>query len=310
VADYNLYKLSDEEFEDLVVHICRDWLGEGISKFSTGADGGRDATFEGTANKFPSETEPIKGKFVVQAKASKPPTAACTYSTFRKVVEDEIPRIKNLKAGGELDCYLLMTNRKKSADAEKKVVAYIKREVEVENVWLRGREDIDSYLETHPKLVQALKLDRLRSPLRIHPNELAQLIEGFSCNTGVFEEAIDSMYNFSEYQGIDEKNRVNGLSASYFNYIKKKSEPYFAEIKVFLENPRNGELCRAYHNTADEFQAKIIIHRAKFEVFDEVFEHLYDLVVEQCPKLGHLSQLISVFLHYMYCGCDIGEATE
>lgn len=310
MAEYDLYKLSDEEFEDLVVHICRDWLGEGISKFSTGADGGRDAKFEGTANKFPSETKPAEGMFVVQAKASKSPVASCAFSKFRSIIEKEIPRIKKLNEAGELDCYLMMTNRMKSADADTKVVRHIMSKTSVKFVWLRGREDIDSYLTTHPRLVKELKLNRLRTPLRINPNELAMLIKVFSENTDVFERAIDSMHNFSQYKGIDEKNRVNGLSESYFKYIKQKSEPFFAEIRGFLLNPRNDRLRRAYHNAADEFQAKIIVHRSKFDAFDEVFDHLYNMIVDQVPELESHAKLVSVFIHYMYCTCDIGDGEE
>ena len=57
--DYRLYELHDDEFERLVVRICVRWLGEGVTPFAPGKDGGRDGKFHGRANCFPSVAEPL-----------------------------------------------------------------------------------------------------------------------------------------------------------------------------------------------------------------------------------------------------------
>ena len=56
--NYPLENLKDKEFEKLVALICERILGLGTIVFSKGKDGGKDAKFEGKANKFPSEREP------------------------------------------------------------------------------------------------------------------------------------------------------------------------------------------------------------------------------------------------------------
>lgn len=308
MANYHLYELNDKEFEDLVIHICRDLLGKGISAFSEGRDGGRDAKFEGTANEFPDKRNPAFGKFIVQAKSASSPDASCSSGKFRTIVRKLFPSIKKLKENNELDNYLLFTNRKKTGDTDNDIVNEIKENTDVEQVWLRGREDIELYLDVHQDLVRKLKLDRFRSPLRIIPDDLATLITEFDDHYDTIDQAIDSMHNFKDYPGIETKNTINKLSEAYFKYIGRNSEPYFAEIKDFLENPRNKKLSKIYHNRADNFQAKIILKRNQFIVFDEVFELLYDQILEQCPKLKDKSQLVHVFLHYMYCNCDIGES--
>ncbi|HED07317.1 MAG TPA: hypothetical protein ENI57_04285 [Ignavibacteria bacterium] len=52
--NYPLENLKDTEFEKLVALICERILGLGTIVFSKG----KDAKFEGKANKFPSEREP------------------------------------------------------------------------------------------------------------------------------------------------------------------------------------------------------------------------------------------------------------
>ncbi len=68
MKDYLLHTLSPGAFEELVVRICHEILGFGTISFSSGKDGGRDAFFDSTAQRFPSVAEPWTGKFVIQAK--------------------------------------------------------------------------------------------------------------------------------------------------------------------------------------------------------------------------------------------------
>jgi hypothetical protein len=39
--DHRLYELSDAEFEGVVVQICVRWLGQGVTPFAPGRDGGK-----------------------------------------------------------------------------------------------------------------------------------------------------------------------------------------------------------------------------------------------------------------------------
>jgi hypothetical protein len=93
--------------------------------FSEGKDGGRDGRFQGTANKYPSLKSPWSGKFIVQAKRSASPVAKCADPEFKKLLDDEFPKINRLKKEKEIDIYLIFTNRKMSAGTDAKLRKYI-----------------------------------------------------------------------------------------------------------------------------------------------------------------------------------------
>ncbi len=65
--DYDLSRLSSRSFEQLVQALAVRHFGPGVVVFGDGADGGREATFQG-ATKFAPHGEPWEGKCVVQAK--------------------------------------------------------------------------------------------------------------------------------------------------------------------------------------------------------------------------------------------------
>ncbi len=78
MKDYLLHTLSAGDFEELVVKICHEILGFGTISFSSGPDGGRDAFFDGTAQRFPSKADPWTGKFVIQAKHTEKDDVSCS----------------------------------------------------------------------------------------------------------------------------------------------------------------------------------------------------------------------------------------
>ena len=302
--NFHLNELSNDEFEDLIVHICLDILGQGTSKFAAGPDGGQDAKFTGTANNFPSQSDPAKGKFVIQAKHTVSPVASCSDSKFKTILKEEIPKIKKLVENNELDNYILFTNRKLTGGKEPELTQYLKEQTGLQQIWLRGKEDIEAYLTSNPKLVINLNLNRLRQPLQIHPEELVKIIS-------IFHEHLENLQPTSKtfdliYLNLERKNEINQLTKAYFEYIKENSEIYFEEIKIFLEAPRNKKEKLYYQNIVDELKGKLIIHRDKFDAFEESFAYLYDEILVNHPEIEN-RQLINIFLHYMYCNCDIGK---
>ena len=92
--------------------VCIKVLGEGFVNFASGKDEGKDGKFEGKANSFPSQNKPYEGKFIIQAKHTTNPIASCSDSQFNKLLNEEIPKIKNLNEKGELEHYFILTNRK------------------------------------------------------------------------------------------------------------------------------------------------------------------------------------------------------
>jgi len=303
--DYHLHELGTSDFQDLTIHICNNILGIGTINFSEGKDGGRDGVFDGTAQKHPSTTDPWKGKFIIQAKRTQNPMASCSDAEFGVVIGKELPKIKKLVKAGQLENYLIFTNRKLSGIEHPKIIKYIKDKTSVKNAEIFGVEKITNILNANPEIVKACGLEKFRSPLRIHAEDIRDLIVAFYKNREQIASDLDGRHNF-EYPGIEKKNELNKLSETYFNYMKSDSEPYFNEITLFLKKPQNNKYTEYYYNTTDELKGKIKIRRTEFDQFERVFEYLYDDILDKYSKLKP-KRLINVFLHYMYCNCDIGE---
>ena len=120
---YAYEDLSPEQFETLVVLICKVWLGAGVQGFAKGPDGGRDAKFVGTAELYPSTASPWSGPVIAQAKHTNGYNKSFGESDFfsatgaNTVIAEETPRIIALRTAGELDFYMLFSNRRLPADA-------------------------------------------------------------------------------------------------------------------------------------------------------------------------------------------------
>ena len=307
VNDYRLHELSGGEFENLVIQLCRELLGTGVMNFSEGKDGGRDGRFHGTANKFPSQSDPWSGRFIIQAKRTANPVARCADREFKTVLENEFPNIRKLKAAKELEIYLVFTNRKMSAGTDAILKKLIRDNTNVQRNDILGLEAISSHLDAHPNVLTACGLDRFKGPLIIHPEELAEVINAFHDNRDVVTNVDETKFSF-EYTDLEaKKNPINGLSAEYFEIIKENSDPYFADIQKFLVNPINLELAESYYTLADEFRTKITAQRNRFGTFNEVLCYLYDEILLRVPSLKRRRRLVNVFLHFMYCNCDIGR---
>ncbi len=306
----NLFRLdtvSPEGFEKIVVSICEKILGMGTFSFSKGKDGGRDAKFTGTANSFPSKKNPASGKFIIQAKHTSSPDASCSHSQFKRIVEQEIPKIKALVESKECDNYIIFTNRKMSAGTNSKLTKMISKKTGVAKNWLLGIETIDRYLNENPQVQRIHSLGRSRMPFRIDPEQLAKVIESFYLQRENIKTAFDSAHAFS-YTDMQTKNNKNHLSNEYYKYIRESSEPYFENIREFLNDPKNTKLQKCYHNTADELKQKLITFRSKFDNFDEALTFIYDSLKDSDETIRENAKLSSIFLHYMYCNCDIGES--
>jgi len=294
---------SDKEFEDLVALICERILGMGTIVFSIGKDGGKDAKFQGTANKFPSETNPWEGKIIIQAKHTKRPNASCSDSDFRTILKnDVIPSIKKLIKNDEIDFYLLFTNRKLSGIQDKKIEDLLDAENLVENRVI-GSERIDLWLKEYPEIAKILKLNRLLLPLEFDETDLKDIVEAFS----ELDIKKGDLPDIPEDRDIDRKNEINKLSKVYFDDVIKKNMTYFEQIQQFLSNPINKELLQKYENTIDDINEEITIHREEYDKFEMILNYIFKLVLGRFPELNDRRSLVRVFIHYMYYNCDIGK---
>ena len=68
IVGYLFEDVDDSQFERFVVEGARKLFGPGVQPFAAGPDGGRDARFQGTAERFPSTAGPWTGTTIFQAK--------------------------------------------------------------------------------------------------------------------------------------------------------------------------------------------------------------------------------------------------
>lgn len=307
-SHYRLYELEDTEFEDLVSRICIQILGMGTISFSPGKDGGRDGRFTGTASRFPSIAERASGKLVIQSKHTTVPGASCSSSAFQTLFKAEVLKVAALAEEGELDYYLLFTNRSLTAGMEKKLIKTLLKIKGVKGAWILADDPIRQYLDLNPQVWKSMGFQQPHT-FRFVPEDINEVVRAFHVAVTNGPTQFESASNFG-FVEKETKNAINGLSKGYYEYIKQDSLPSFGRIKDFLQDERNADLRVFYHDAADELKQKIITFRADFHTFDEVLTHVFDLIISDNETLRGKKQLVRTFLHYMYFDCDIGDHAE
>lgn len=302
---YPLYELSEDEFEQLVNTVCQRILGMGVISFTKGKDGGKDGRFEGTAKDYPSSSSPWKGKFIIQSKHTNNPIASLSDSDFSVILNKEKTRIKDIKASEDLDNYLIFTNRKHTGIKGDELIKELKKDISLENIEIIGLETLISWLRQNTNIVESFDLENLNNPLRIHPDDIKEVIIAFD----KIKKSANPPQNENPFKhvNIELKNKINDLNETYFKFIKDRSQTYFNQISQFIGDPKNSEFLQIYDNIVDELQAKIITNRNNFGEFNEIFEYYYDYILVRTPELKRIKRLIRVFLHFMYWSCDIGK---
>ncbi|MEZ4459395.1 MAG: restriction endonuclease [bacterium] len=114
---YNLHKLGWKAFEDVIVEVHRVLLGETVTPFRTGADEGRDGFYRGHSTKEYRKHVPNGAKVVVQCKHSGTPGEGIVWSD----VSGELEKVRALRVAGEVDLYVIATNKRLSASAEAEI---------------------------------------------------------------------------------------------------------------------------------------------------------------------------------------------
>jgi len=302
---YPLNELIWQEFEEVVISLCEEILGMGTIKFTEGTDGGRDAKFTGTANNFPSNTNPWSGKFIIQAKHTNKVGASCSDSEFKTTLTKEVLNIKALKDSKKLDHYLIFTNRKLTGVQDPKIEDFIDEELNVNNQVL-GIERINKWLKDYPHIAKRHNLLRLLLPLQFYEEDLKEIVLTF-CEIDFDCDEIKTIERKNNRISIEQKNKLNSMSQAYFHDSFQKSMKEFSYIEDFFKDPKNRKLNKKYNNTIDDIQSKILVKRHEFKAFEEILEFLYDYIFSlHINTLKDDRRLIRVFLHYMYFHCDIG----
>lgn len=308
------FDLSDNQFEKVVVAIGQRLFGAGLMGFAPGKDGGRDAKFKGTAERYPSTAAPWTGCTIIQAKhtnginASFSDPAVCNVEKLTGLICDEIPKIKALYESGEAQNYLLISNRRLSGIAEPKLTKLISdiTGMPLENVALAGTQHLDDWLELLPDAKASLSINPLQSPLIVSPNDLADTIEGF--REAIQVVTVDEDRSTPTLRtSLEEKNRLNNMTPDFETALRKSYFELMFDIRKFLSDPINESFKASYQEAVDEFNLKIIAKRTDYETFDNVFNYLLDLLIGRSGILRSNKRLTRAMLYYMYWNCDIGR---
>lgn len=315
---YELHRLSPSQFEKLVHDLCVYLLGMGTQGFSEGQDGGRDAKFVGTANRYPSERSPWTGTIIIQAKHTKKPYGSFSDSDFgsaaaSSTISEELPKIKKLYDNQQLTHYILFSNRRLSANTNEALIQRIHdgTGIPIESIRLAGVENVETYAAHSTTAKNLLSDFEYDLPLRISaPKNFADVIEAIVQNMPDIKTVSSPPPGRMRRVAFTEKNKINGLSENYANYIKRNYLKYIPNVKRFLENSRNYKAYEAYQNTVEEFSSKMIAQRHKFETYDILLNHVIEELIDKSGTLKSNESITRLVFYYMYWSCDIGTTAD
>lgn len=311
---YEYENLSEDQFENLAVHICQRLLGAGVQGFAKGPDGGKDAKFIGKAQLFPSTSAPWEGITIIQAKHTiginrhfgdtdfySPDSKSC-------VIVEELPRIKKLFEQKGMNHYILFSNRRLGSQIASKITSHISEFCGIEegSIYLCGLEQLEVWLARWPEIAAELNIDPADMPLIINPDDLAEVVMALAENKDKFSEVADDPP--TPRIPYEKKNEINKMDSDYADIFRKKFLKDTAEIQAFLAAPENNELQKTYESIVDEFQLKILSKRKDYQEFNHLIEHLLDLMYKRDAILNQRKhkRLTRAMLFYMYWNCDIG----
>lgn len=312
---YEYEDLDDSQFERLVVQCMRKLCGAGVQSFATGPDGGRDARFHGTAERFPSRAKPWEGKTIGQAKHTNGFNAHFSDPSFggtanAAVITEELVRIKKLVDAGELDNYMLFSNRRLGGVTAPSLIKRIADATGVgqEQIFLAGTEYLDDMLHEHPDLLGLAKISPVDGPLVASSRDLAEVIlavaDALSAPIPPMDAELVDRVSFAE------KNEINGMTPEFAKQLMKNYLGLTQQIEQFLADPGNAVVLRSYEGAVEDFQLKIVAHRSSYQSFDHVFNYLVDLLFKRDGVLSRHKRLTRALVFYMYWHCDIGETPD
>lgn len=310
---YPYEDLDDKQFERLVVQCMRKLFGSGVQAFAPGRDGGRDALFVGIAERFPSEASPWEGTTVCQAKHTLGTNRHFSESSFggtadSSVISEEIPRIKKLVENEELSNYILFSNRRLGGVFGPELTARIAEEAGIakDRVFLVGTEYLDDLLTEFPEVVALANIDPVDGPLLVSSADLAELILAIGNELGPPASLAEPVNRVS----FAAKNDINSMTSEFADDLSRRYMGQTKQIEEFLADPGNSEHLARYEAAVEDFQLKIIAKRKNHQTFDEVFNHLVEVLVSRDGVLARRPSLVRAMLFYMYWHCDIGVSAD
>ncbi|WP_280431692.1 ABC-three component system protein [Nocardia brasiliensis] len=312
---YPYEDLDDSQFERLVVQCSRRLFGIGVQSFAAGPDGGRDARFHGTAERFPSASKPWCGITVIQAKHTNALNAHYSDSKFSgdsktSVLTEEIARVKKLADAGAIDNYLLFANRRLGATASEAIIERIADDTGIgkEFISLAGIEYLNDLLREFPVVVDLAQISPMDSPLLPSSDEIAEVI--LAIKDALEADNPEDDAEVTDRISYESKNAANNMSPAFANVLSRRYLSYTKKIEDFLAYPGNAKILRYYEGAVEEFELKIVAKRESYQKFDDLFNHLVDILIQRDSVLASNRPLLRAMVFYMYWHCDIGSPAD
>lgn len=126
---YDLTQLDAHSFEHMINFLALKVLGQGVTGFSQGADGGRDGYLIGEAP-YPTSTDRWHGKWFIQCKFHKPHLSKNPQKWLINEVRKEIEAFENSEGRSAPDIWIIATNIEPSGNSRAGAYDSIKRLVE------------------------------------------------------------------------------------------------------------------------------------------------------------------------------------
>lgn len=305
---------NDADFEVFVVTCCAKILGRGVTGFSKGPDGGRDGTFSGTANNFPSAAKPWKTEgskiVVIQAKHTQKLNLTTGLKDFRDIIEGELPKLKQMVKSEKIGFYLLMTNRKETGKSHPELINLIHQQTGLpyENIAILGREYLDRLISSYPEIIREAGLDHLIEVYAdlLTTSHIADVIK--RCKSLVVSSCQNQDNNsLLERCDLVTKNEKNNASPDFAEIMMDYFDPYIRQIDDVLRNPENNSLKEDYKDLVLDTKAKLeSLYSDNY--INARLERLISLFVEsEKTRSRDFERRVRVLVYYMYWNCDIGR---
>jgi hypothetical protein len=143
-------------------------------------------------------------------------------------------------------------------------------------------------------------------PARFAWDDLKELISEVHDLVMTGEKPISNSKNDFVVIGLDEKNELNRMSETYFEFMRDTHQQYFGRIEKFLREPINEHYANLYYDIVDELNAKIASERGRFDKFEEILIEIKDSSKSRMNGHGH-GKILNILLSFTYFKCDVGR---
>jgi len=226
------------------------------------------------------------------------------------ILSGEIERIRALRERGELDNYILFTNRRVGATVGTQIIERISAATGIseDQIFLAGIEYIERLLTQFPEVIRTAGLEMFDGPLVVTSKELAEVILGVADALSAPTPASDAPV--VERVSLARKNELNGMSEEFSSQLTRNYLAQTLQIQDFLAAPANAAILARYEAAVDDFQLEVIAHRDEFASFDRLFTELLSLLFKRDGVLARHRRLTRAILFYMYWHCDLGRTPD